>query len=58
MYDDREVPFSSNEKCDTCGKVGAYDFMGDFICENCLETGDYFDDEGYSYEDDDYEYYP
>jgi hypothetical protein len=33
----REVPFDKNAICDQCGVKGAYDFMGDFICEECLE---------------------
>jgi hypothetical protein len=34
---DRTVPFDEKEKCDICGKMGAWDFMGDFICPECLE---------------------
>lgn len=33
----REIPFDKKEKCDTCGKLGAFDFMGDFICGDCLK---------------------
>jgi uncharacterized Zn finger protein (UPF0148 family) len=33
----REVPFNKNAKCDTCGKTGAFDFMGDLICSDCAE---------------------
>jgi len=32
----RKIPFDENEKCDNCGKDGAFDFMGDFICGDCL----------------------
>ncbi len=32
----RKIPFDENEKCDNCGKGGAFDFMGDFICGDCL----------------------
>lgn len=32
---DRTVPFDKNEVCDVCGKVGAYDFMGDLLCPDC-----------------------
>ena len=32
---DREIPFDENETCDVCGKKGAYDFMGDYICGEC-----------------------
>ena len=33
----RDIFFDENEKCDLCGKDGAFDFMGDFICEDCLK---------------------
>jgi len=33
----REVPHVPHAKCDICGKQGAYDFMGDYICSVCLE---------------------
>lgn len=33
----REVPFDKDEKCDLCGKPGAFDFMGDYICPECLK---------------------
>lgn len=32
----RDIPYEENEKCDVCGQKGAFDFMGDFICEKCL----------------------
>lgn len=32
----RDVPFDEEETCDICGKKGAYDFMGDYICPECL----------------------
>lgn len=34
---DRTVPFDEKAKCDDCGKVGAYDFMGDLLCPECTE---------------------
>lgn len=34
----RTVEFDENETCDVCGKKGAYDFMGDFVCEECLKN--------------------
>ena len=34
MY--RTIPFDEDEICDICGKKGAYDFMGDCICPECL----------------------
>ena len=33
----REVHFYTDEICDICGKVGAYDFMGDCLCPECVE---------------------
>lgn len=33
---DRTVPFDEDEICDSCGAKGAYDFMGDCICAECL----------------------
>lgn len=33
---DREIPFEKDAKCDVCGKMGAFDFMGDYICEKCF----------------------
>jgi len=32
----REIPYEANAKCDTCGARGAYDVMGDYFCENCM----------------------
>uniref|UniRef100_A0A6H1ZSR1 Uncharacterized protein n=1 Tax=viral metagenome TaxID=1070528 RepID=A0A6H1ZSR1_9ZZZZ len=31
----RDVPFDKDAVCDVCGKVGAWDFMGDFLCPEC-----------------------
>jgi len=33
----RTVPFDYTLKCDACGKEGAYDFMGDYLCQECWE---------------------
>ena len=33
----REVPFNENQKCDICDNIGAFDFMGDHICPNCID---------------------
>jgi hypothetical protein len=33
----RSIPFDPDEKCDVCGKEGAYDFMGDLICQECVD---------------------
>jgi len=46
----REVPYSENEKCDICNKGGAFDFMGDLICADCLKDIP-TDDEGYFIEE-------
>jgi hypothetical protein len=32
----REVPFDEDAVCDHCGKRGAFDFMGDLICAECV----------------------
>ena len=31
----RMVPFDEKAKCESCGKVGAFDFMGDLLCGDC-----------------------
>lgn len=36
----RDVPYDPNDICDTCGKAGAYDFMGDLYCQACLGDDD------------------
>lgn len=36
----RSVPFDIDEKCDRCGAVGAWDFMGDMLCQTCLEKAE------------------
>ncbi len=33
----REVPFEKNSKCDGCGAIGAFDFMGDYLCPACAK---------------------
>jgi hypothetical protein len=35
----REVPFDPEMVCDVCGKLGAWDFMGDGICPECMRKG-------------------
>lgn len=32
---DRTVPWSDTDVCDSCGAVGAHDFMGDLLCPKC-----------------------
>jgi hypothetical protein len=34
----RIVPYNKEDKCDHCGNIGAYDFMGDTICHLCWKT--------------------
>jgi hypothetical protein len=33
----REIPFDESAICDGCGKRGAYDFYGDYLCPTCAE---------------------
>jgi hypothetical protein len=33
----RQVEFDPDAECDICGKVGAWDFYGDYICPACYE---------------------
>ena len=32
----REIEFDEEEYCDDCGVKGAFDFMGDYYCHECL----------------------
>jgi hypothetical protein len=32
----REFEYNKNWKCDNCGREGAFDIYGDFICAQCL----------------------
>ena len=32
----RDIPFNKDDKCDGCGKSGAFDMMGDCYCPDCL----------------------
>jgi hypothetical protein len=32
----REVPYDKDKECDVCGKLGANDFMGDYLCNDCV----------------------
>lgn len=32
----RDVPFDELAVCDSCGETGAFDFIGDFYCADCL----------------------
>jgi len=33
----REVRYDEEAICDGCGNKGAFDFYGDFFCEDCTE---------------------
>ena len=32
----REAPYDKHIECDSCGKEGAYEFMGDYLCDDCV----------------------
>jgi hypothetical protein len=32
----RTVPYKHDRNCDGCGELGAFDFMGDYICNECF----------------------
>ena len=42
---DREVLFCGDKICDDCGVKGAFDFMGDYYCADCMKKFDCQDDE-------------
>jgi predicted amidophosphoribosyltransferase len=42
----RDVPYDEKEICDICGKKGAFDFIGDCYCSECLSNPKYFKQEG------------
>lgn len=33
----REFQYDEGMECDGCGKSGAFDFYGDFLCDDCIE---------------------
>jgi len=37
---DRTVGYYPSESCDTCWEKGAYDFMGDLICDRCIREAE------------------
>lgn len=41
----RDIPYDFENTCDLCGKGGAYDFMGDYICQDCLDECDDHEEE-------------
>ena len=34
---DRTVPFNEDERCDNCHNFGVWDFMGDYLCQECID---------------------
>ena len=46
----RDIPYDPELQCDNCDTIGAYDFMGDYLCENCM---DFHVEEEYVYDEDD-----
>ena len=36
----REAPYDKDKECDVCGKMGAHDFMGDYLCNDCVTYTD------------------
>ena len=32
----KEVKYNNKQVCDNCKKEGAFDFMGDYFCSDCL----------------------
>lgn len=34
----RQVEFEEYATCENCGEKGAYDFMGDILCEKCSKS--------------------
>ena len=34
----RSIPLESEAVCDNCGNTGAFDFMGDYFCSDCLSS--------------------
>jgi len=41
----RDVPFDKDAICDGCGAKGAFDFMGDYLCVDCMPQFEDDDDE-------------
>lgn len=35
---ERAIRFDQDALCELCGKKGAFDFMGDYICPECLHA--------------------
>ena len=47
----RDIPYDPELQCDNCGAIGAYDFMGEYLCENCI---DFHIEEDYELDKEDY----
>lgn len=41
----RDVIFDRFAGCDECRAAGAFDFMGDYLCQACVDKSDDSDDE-------------
>ena len=41
----RTIPYEPNTECDDCSKMGAFDFMGDYFCPECLNSEPVMSDE-------------
>lgn len=48
----RSIPFDTKEKCEECGVVGSFDFMGDYLCDQCARQ--YIDSELDEHEDNEF----
>jgi hypothetical protein len=33
-----DIPYDEDAICDECGGKGAFDFMGDYFCAECLNS--------------------
>jgi len=33
----RDIPFDPELPCDNCDEIGAYDFMGEYLCPRCAD---------------------
>jgi len=56
----KDIRFYPEVQCDNCDAVGAFDFMGDYLCEKCIDfqIDDVFEEvdyDDYDYLDDEYD---
>lgn len=49
----RDVPFDPKAVCDICGEKGAFDFMGDLVCSQCLSEDSEMEEEDYGFGEED-----